>query len=76
MMGIRDKLKNNIKNNLNQNYIKRFLAIAGKRPVLMMFGATFKSVSDKYLNIYSIESMSRAYQEQGPGSLWLIVSAL
>jgi len=73
-MGVRDKLKTTIKNNLNQNYIKRFLSIAGKRPVLMMFGSTFKSISDKYLNIYSIEAMSKAYRDGAPvayGSLFL-----
>jgi len=73
-MSFKEKIKKDIKDNLNQQYIKRFLSIAAKRPLLMLFGTTFKSVSDKYLNMYSIEAMGKAYRNTNPvayGSLFL-----
>lgn len=64
-MGIAENIKENLKlkiqNNLDRNYIRNILRIIGKRPVLSAYGATFSSRSDKYLNVASIKSVSRAY---------------
>jgi len=71
---IKEKIKKDIKNNLNQKYIKRFLSIAAKRPLLMLLGTTFKSQSDRLLNLYSIQAMGKAYKNSSPvayGSLFL-----
>jgi benzoyl-CoA reductase/2-hydroxyglutaryl-CoA dehydratase subunit BcrC/BadD/HgdB len=77
-MGIAENIKENLKlkiqKNLDRNYIRRILKIIGKRPVLAAYGATFASKSDKYLNIASIRSVSRAYNPKNTvayGSLFL-----
>jgi benzoyl-CoA reductase/2-hydroxyglutaryl-CoA dehydratase subunit BcrC/BadD/HgdB len=77
-MGIAENLKENLKlkiqNNLDRNYIRNILNIIGKKPVLAAYGATFASRSDKYLNIASIKSVSRAYNPKNNvayGSLFL-----
>ncbi|HEX7560677.1 MAG TPA: 2-hydroxyacyl-CoA dehydratase family protein, partial [Candidatus Humimicrobiaceae bacterium] len=77
-MGIAENIKENLKlkiqNNLDRNYIRNILRIIGKRPVLTAYGATFASRSDKYLNIASIKSISRAYNPKNTiayGSLFL-----
>ncbi|MGM0365417.1 MAG: 2-hydroxyacyl-CoA dehydratase subunit D [Actinomycetota bacterium] len=73
-MSFKEKIKKDMKDNLNQQYIKRFLSIAARRPLLMLFGTTFKSASDKLLNMYSIEAMAKAYRNSNPvayGSLFL-----
>jgi len=77
-MGIAENIKQNLKvkiqNNLDRNYIRKTLRIVGKRPVLAAYGATFASKSDKYLNIATIKSVSRAYNPKNTvayGSLFL-----
>jgi len=77
-MGIADKikegLKTNIRNNLDKENIKKILNVISAGPVLSACGATFASKSDKYLNIYSIKSLQRAYSRKYPvayGSLFL-----
>lgn len=74
-MGIKDKLKTTIQRNLNQKYIRRLLDIISKKPVLYAYGSTFSSLSDKYLNIFTIESLKNAYSDNnypiGYGSLFL-----
>jgi benzoyl-CoA reductase/2-hydroxyglutaryl-CoA dehydratase subunit BcrC/BadD/HgdB len=77
-MGIAENIKENLKlkiqNNLDRNYIRNILRIIGKRPVLTAYGATFSSRSDKYLNIATIKSISRAYNPKNTvayGSLFL-----
>jgi benzoyl-CoA reductase/2-hydroxyglutaryl-CoA dehydratase subunit BcrC/BadD/HgdB len=77
-MGIAENIKENLKlkiqNNLDRNYIRNILRIIGKRPVLAAYGATFSSKSDKYLNIATIKSISRAYNPKNTvayGSLFL-----
>ena len=77
-MGIAENIKENLKlkiqNNLDRNYIRNILRIIGKRPVLAAYGATFSSRSDKYLNVASIKSVSRAYNPKNTvayGSLFL-----
>lgn len=74
-MGIKDRLKTGIQKNLNQKYIKRLLGIISKKPILYTYGSTFSSVSDKYLNIFTIESLRDAYSNNsrpvGYGSLFI-----
>jgi benzoyl-CoA reductase/2-hydroxyglutaryl-CoA dehydratase subunit BcrC/BadD/HgdB len=73
-MGIKEKIKTNIQRNLDQRYFKRLLGIIATRPVLFAYGSTFSSVSDRYLNISSIESIRDAYNGNKPvgfGSIFL-----
>ena len=73
-MDVKEKIKTNIQKNLNQQYLKRLLRIIAKRPVLYVYGSTFSSASDKYLNIFSIESIRDTYSGKNPvgfGSLFL-----
>lgn len=73
-MDVKEKIKTNIRNNLNQQYLKRLLGIIAKRPILYAYGSTFPSISDKYLNIFSIESIRDTYNGKRPvgfGSLFL-----
>jgi len=64
-MGIKDRLKTGIQKNLNQKYINRLLGIIGKKPILYAYGSTFSSVFNKYLNIFTIESLRDAYSGNG-----------
>lgn len=61
---IKENLKVRVQRNLNRNYIKRLLRIIGSRPVLMLYGKSFSSVSDEYLNKISIKHILDAYQEK------------
>src|SRR3972149_4478860 len=74
-MGIKDRLKTGIQKNLNQRYIKRLLGIMSVKPVLYAYGKTFPSASDRYLNIFTIESLKKAYSGSnrpvGYGSLFV-----
>jgi benzoyl-CoA reductase/2-hydroxyglutaryl-CoA dehydratase subunit BcrC/BadD/HgdB len=73
-MGVKEKIKTNIQRNLNQKYIKRLLGILAKSPVLYAYGRTSPSVSNKYLNTFSIKSLQNAYNGKQPvgfGSLFL-----
>ncbi len=74
-MGIKDRLKTGIQKNLNQKYINRLLGIIAKKPILYAYGSTFSSVSNKYLNIFTIESLRDAYSGNsrpiGYGSLFI-----
>jgi benzoyl-CoA reductase/2-hydroxyglutaryl-CoA dehydratase subunit BcrC/BadD/HgdB len=74
-MGIKDRLKTGLQKNLNQKYIKRLLGIIAKKPILYTYGSTFSSVSDKYLNIFTIESLRDAYSNNsrplGYGSIFI-----
>jgi len=73
-MGVREKIKTNIQRNLDQKYIKRLLGIIARKPVLYAYGNTFSSISNKYLNIFSIKSISDTYNGGKPvgyGSLFL-----
>ncbi len=74
-MGIKDRLKTGIQKNLNQRYIKKLLGIIALKPILYAYGKTFPSTSDKYLNIFTIESLKKAYSDNnrpiGYGSLFL-----
>lgn len=74
-MGVKDRLKNDIQRNLNRRYIKRLLGIISVKPLLYAYGKTFPSAADKYLNIFTIESLKKAYSDNispvGYGSLFL-----
>lgn len=74
-MGIKDGLKTKIQKNLNQRFINKLLGIIARKPILYTYGSTFSSVSDKYLNIFTIESLRDAYLSNGRpvgfGSLFL-----
>jgi len=78
MMSITEKIKENlrikIQNNLKRDYIRKILNIIGSRAVLLTYGATFSSKSDKYLNIVSIKNIKKSYSSKYPvafGSLFL-----
>ncbi|MBN2072844.1 MAG: 2-hydroxyacyl-CoA dehydratase [Actinobacteria bacterium] len=73
-MIIKERLKTGIRKNLNQQYLKRLLGIIAMKPLLHAYGSTFSSISDKYLNIFSIESIRDAYcsdRTVGFGSLFI-----
>lgn len=74
-MGVKDRLKNDIQRNLNRRYIKRLLGIISVKPLLYAYGNTFPSAADKYLNIFTIEGLKKAYSDNsgpvGYGSLFL-----
>lgn len=71
---IKETLKTRIQNNLNRDYIEKILGIVGSWPVLPVYGMTFASKSDKYLNIATIRNIKKAYCQKNPvayGSLFL-----
>jgi len=73
-MAVKETIKKNIQRNLNRAYIRKLLGILARKPVLFAYGSTFSSQSDKYLNIFTIESLRDSYDEKGPvafGSLFL-----
>ncbi|MCK5566624.1 MAG: hypothetical protein KAI62_01845, partial [Actinomycetia bacterium] len=73
-MDVKERIKTNIRRNLNQDYIKRLLGIIARRPVLFAYGRTSPSISYKYLNTFSIKSTQVAYNGRQPvgfGSLFL-----
>ena len=74
-MGVKDRLKNDIQRNLNRRYIKRLLGIISVKPLLYAYGNTFPSAADKYLNIFTIGGLKKAYSDNsgpvGYGSLLL-----
>jgi len=74
-MSIKDSVKTSIKRNLSQRYIKRLLGIISAKPLLYAYGSTFQSAADKYLNIFTIESLKKAYSDNnrpvGYGSIFL-----
>jgi len=73
-MGVREKIKSNIRNNLNREYFRRLLGILARKPILYAYGSTFSSIADKYLNIYTIENIRDSYDKRKPvvfGSLFL-----
>jgi len=73
-MGVKEKIKTNIRRNLNRDYIRKLLGILARKPILFAFGSTFSSVSDKYLNIFTIENLRDSYDAKKPvvfGSLFL-----
>ncbi|MBC7334320.1 MAG: 2-hydroxyacyl-CoA dehydratase, partial [Actinobacteria bacterium] len=73
-MNLKELVKLKLKNNLNRDYIRKILNLIASRPLLHLAGSAFSSVSDKYLNIFSLKSLKDAYSEKYPvayGSLFL-----
>jgi len=74
-MNIKNRVITNIQRNLNLKYIKRFLRIISIKPLLYAYGNTRPSAVDKYLNIFTVESLKKAYSDNsspvGYGSLFL-----
>jgi len=73
-MGVREKIKTNIQRNLDRKYLKRLLGIIARKPVLHAYGSTFSSMTERYLNIFSIGSIRDTYDGRKPvgfGSLFL-----
>jgi benzoyl-CoA reductase/2-hydroxyglutaryl-CoA dehydratase subunit BcrC/BadD/HgdB len=71
---IKETLKIKIQKNLNRDYIEKILGIVGSWPVLPVYGMTFASKSDKYLNIATIKIIKKAYCKKYPvayGSIFL-----
>jgi benzoyl-CoA reductase/2-hydroxyglutaryl-CoA dehydratase subunit BcrC/BadD/HgdB len=71
---IKETIKIKIQENLNRDYIEKILGIVGTWPVLPVYGMTFASKSDKYLNIATIRNIKKAYCKKYPvafGSLFL-----
>ncbi len=71
---IKEALKTRIQKNLNRDYIEKILGVVGSWPVLPVYGMTFASKSDKYLNIVTIKNIKKAYSKKYPvayGSLFL-----
>jgi benzoyl-CoA reductase/2-hydroxyglutaryl-CoA dehydratase subunit BcrC/BadD/HgdB len=71
---IKSKIIKNIQNNLNVSSIKRLLKILSSKPILSLYTSSIKSISDKYLNIYTIKYMNEVYSGKYPiayGSLFL-----
>ncbi|MCD4670770.1 MAG: 2-hydroxyacyl-CoA dehydratase family protein, partial [Actinomycetia bacterium] len=71
---VKEKIRTNIQRNLNQKYLKRLLGIIATKPILYAYGSTSSSISNKYLNIFSIRSIRDTYNGGKPvgfGSLFL-----
>src|SRR4030065_1792496 len=71
---IKETLKIKIQENLSRDYLEKILGIVGSWPVLPVYGMTFASESDKYLNIATIKNIKKAYSKKYPfsyGSIFL-----
>jgi benzoyl-CoA reductase/2-hydroxyglutaryl-CoA dehydratase subunit BcrC/BadD/HgdB len=74
MANLKEILKKNLQDNLDEKTIKKLLKVMGSWPLLSFYGTMFSSVSDKYLNIISIKNIKRAYLDHARlayGSLFL-----
>ncbi len=74
MANLKETIKKNLQDNLDEKTIKKLLKVMGSWPLLSFYGTMFSSVSDKYLNIISIKNIKRAYLDHSKlayGSLFL-----
>ncbi|MCL4385041.1 MAG: 2-hydroxyacyl-CoA dehydratase family protein [Actinobacteria bacterium] len=74
ILSVKTKITKNIQNNLNSGSIKRLLRIISSKPVLALYVSSIKSITDRYLNIYTIRYMNEVYSGKYPvayGSLFL-----
>ncbi|MCE5329665.1 2-hydroxyacyl-CoA dehydratase family protein [bacterium] len=74
MQSLKTSVINNVQNNLNTKFIKKLLRFISVKPVINLYGQSFKSIADRYLNIYSIRYLNEVYSENYPvayGSLFL-----
>src|SRR5450830_124858 len=73
-LSIKTRIIKNIQDNLNFRSIKRLLHTISSKPVLALYGSSIKSITDKYLNIYTIRNLNEVYSGKYPvafGSLFL-----
>lgn len=73
-INLKELIKTSLQNNLNKDYIRKILNVIASRPTLHLAGSAFSSISDKYLNIFSLKSLKYAYSGKYPvayGSLFL-----
>ncbi len=71
---IKQNLINNIQNNLDIKSIKKIVKLISNPIVFSLYGLSFKSASDKYLNKYSLSYMKEVYCGKHPiayGSLFI-----
>ncbi|HHT79115.1 MAG TPA: 2-hydroxyacyl-CoA dehydratase [Actinobacteria bacterium] len=71
---IKQNIINNIQNNLDIKSIRKILKFISNPLIFSLYGLTFKSVSDKYLNKYSLSYMKEVYCGNYPvayGSLFV-----
>lgn len=71
---IKQNLINNIQNNLDIKSIRKILGLISNPFVFSLYGLSFKSSSDKYLNKYSLSYMREVYCGRHPiayGSLFI-----
>lgn len=74
IQSLKTQVINNIQNNLNTEFIRKLLRLISVKPVAGLYGRSFKSVSDRYLNICTIRYLKEVYSGQYPvayGSLFL-----
>ena len=71
---IKQALIKKIQNNLDINSIKKILGLISNPLIFYLYGLSFKSVTDKYLNKYTMEYMKAVYSRKYPiayGSLFI-----
>lgn len=71
---IKNKILDNIQNNLNVKNIKYLLYFIANPIILSLYGLSFKSITDKYLNFYTLQYMKELYSGKYPiayGSLFI-----
>ncbi len=71
---IKENLIENIQENLDSATIKKLLKTVSFKPILALYGSSIKSVTDRYLNIYTIRYLNEVYSGKFPiayGSLFL-----
>jgi benzoyl-CoA reductase/2-hydroxyglutaryl-CoA dehydratase subunit BcrC/BadD/HgdB len=61
VVNLKEKIKNDLRDNLDKKSIRKLLRVIGSWPLLPFYGTMFSSASDKYLNILSIKNIKRAY---------------
>jgi len=71
---IKENLIKNIQENLDSQTIKKLLRTVSFGPILALYGSSIKSVTDRYLNIYTMKYLNEVYSGKFPvayGSLFL-----
>lgn len=74
IQSLKTRFVNSIQKNLNKKFVKKMLRLISIKPVASSYGQSFKSISDRYLNIYSIRYLNEVYNGNYPvayGSLFL-----
>ncbi|MDD3519749.1 MAG: 2-hydroxyacyl-CoA dehydratase family protein [Actinomycetota bacterium] len=74
IVSIKEKIIDSIQNNLDIKSVRKILKLISNPIVFFLYGLSFKSVSDKYLNKYSLSYMREVYCGNHPiayGSLFI-----